>query len=533
MAASLEGRTLGKYQVLEPLGSGGMARVYRGYHPQLDRFVAIKVLRSDLVEDDLFLTRFRREAQSVANLRHANIIQVHDFDVEGDVTFMVMELLDGDTLHTRLNDYRVRDEHMPWGEMVRILLDVLDGLAYAHQAGMIHRDIKPANILLTRQGQAVLADFGIAQIVGGTRHTVTGALLGTLNYMAPEQGLRGISDARSNIYSLGIVFYEMLTRQPPYEADTPLAILMKHVNDPLPLPRQLNTAVPVPFERVVLKALAKQPEDRYQNAEEMAAALRVAADEAAIALPARISLPLSFTTQASPAESVAVFSGTARAKLHDAEFAAQDTSATQVTDWDARLLAFKEQEPAPSAAEPSIWQPSLLTTLIQQKLARPDVQRLARFLRLVDLDIYDVGTGRAIINSIGLVVIGSLLLVMLSGVNGAGRFFGTSWPAGLFLVAGALLYLMASTKTIWLFIPAGSFVGNAFLMSYYTITGNWQQWAFLWPLEVFIVLGAVLFTVNTAVDRVRARDLSVTLGRMMGRAVLVGLCLLCLFALTR
>ncbi|MCA9979064.1 MAG: serine/threonine protein kinase, partial [Anaerolineales bacterium] len=123
---SLAGQTLGKYRVLEPLGSGGMARVYRGYHPQLDRFVAIKVLRSDLVEDETFLTRFRREAQAVATLRHPNIIQVHDFDVEDDVSFMVMELLDGDTLHTRLNDYRVRDESMPWGEMVRILLDVLD-----------------------------------------------------------------------------------------------------------------------------------------------------------------------------------------------------------------------------------------------------------------------------------------------------------------------------------------------------------------------------------------------------------------------
>ncbi len=211
--SSLTGQNLGKYRVLEPLGSGGMARVYRGYHPQLDRFVAIKVLRSDLVEDELFLTRFRREAQSVAALRHPNIVQVFDFDVADDNYFMVMELLDGDTLHTRLNDYRVRDEQMPPGEIVRILLDVLDGLGYAHQEGMIHRDIKPANILLTRRGQAVLADFGIAQIVGGTRHTVSGALLGTLNYMAPEQGLEGVSDVRSDLYSLGVVLYEMLTRR--------------------------------------------------------------------------------------------------------------------------------------------------------------------------------------------------------------------------------------------------------------------------------------------------------------------------------
>ena len=123
-----------RYKLIAELGSGGMARVYRGYHPQLDRFVAIKVLRSDLVDDETFLTRFRREAQAVAALRHPNIIQVHDFDVEDDVSFMVMELLDGDTLHTRLNDYRVRDEPMPWGEMVRILLDVLEGAVIGEEA---------------------------------------------------------------------------------------------------------------------------------------------------------------------------------------------------------------------------------------------------------------------------------------------------------------------------------------------------------------------------------------------------------------
>jgi len=232
--ASLEGQTLGKYRVLEQLGRGGMAQVYRGYHPQLDRYVAIKVLRPDVAEDEEFIARFGREARAVAALRHPNIVQVFDFDVQDDVPFMVMELLEGDTLKTRLADYRARGEHMPPGEAVRILLDVLDGLAYAHSEGMIHRDLKPANILLTRRGQAVIADFGIAQIVGGTRYTMSGALLGTLNYMAPEQGMEGRSDARSDIYSLGIVFYEMLTQRTPFDADTPLAILMKHLNDPLP-----------------------------------------------------------------------------------------------------------------------------------------------------------------------------------------------------------------------------------------------------------------------------------------------------------
>ena len=188
--ASLEGQTLGKYRVLEPLGRGGMARVYRAFHPQLNRYVAIKVLRSDLVDEEEFLVRFRREAQAVAALRHPNVVQVFDSDVQGDVYYMVLELLEGDTLKTRLNDYRTRDERMPLGEMVRILLDVLDGMAYAHSEGMIHRDIKPGNVLLTKRGQAVVADFGIARIVGSTQHTAAGALMGTLNYIAPEQELK-------------------------------------------------------------------------------------------------------------------------------------------------------------------------------------------------------------------------------------------------------------------------------------------------------------------------------------------------------
>jgi serine/threonine protein kinase len=328
LPASLEGQTLGKYRVMEPLGRGGMARVYRAYHPQLDRYVAIKVLRSDLVEDEEFLLRFRREARAVASLRHSNIVQVYDSDVEGEIYYIVLELLEGDSLKTRLNDYRIRDERMPLGDMVRVLIDVLDGLSYAHSEGMIHRDIKPANIMLTRRGEAVVTDFGIAQILGSTSHTASGAMMGTLNYMAPEQGLQGQSDVRSDIYSLGIVFYEMLTKRVPFDADTPLAVLMKHLNDPLPLPRKIEPAVPEPLERVVLKSLAKRPEDRYQAAEEMKKALVAAANEAEIDIPQTISLPLSFTTPEAPSESVAVFSGTARERITDIHFADDDTDAS-------------------------------------------------------------------------------------------------------------------------------------------------------------------------------------------------------------
>jgi serine/threonine protein kinase len=501
---SLEGQTVGKYRVLEPLGRGGMARVYRAYHPQLDRYVAIKVLRSDLVEDETFLARFRREAQAIAALRHPHIIQVYDFDVQDDITYMVMELMDGDTLHTRLNDYRVRDEQMPWGEMTRILLDVLDGLAYAHEESMIHRDIKPANILLTKKGQAVLADFGIAQIVGGTRHTVSGALLGTLSYMAPEQGLQGVSDVRSDIYSLGIVFYEMLTRQPPFNADTPLAILMKHVNDPLPLPRDLAPDIPFPFERIVLKALAKQPDDRYQLAMDMAAALSQAAAEAEIDIPDHISPPLSFTTQEAPSESVAVFSGTARNQITDSLFAAEQTDATLAEKLKAEQKALAG-EPAPSDAAPA---------------AESDTPESTA----ADSDAWSVT--RSILNALGLLATGNLLLIMLSGQRGPASFYARGWPLELWLVTIGLCWIMMAARSIWIFIPAGIIGGNALLFSYYSLTGNWHQWTFLWPLEPFLVLGILVFTINVAQRGQRSEQLSHDLGRRLSWVSIVAAFLL-------
>lgn len=476
MAVSLEGQTLGKYQVLEPLGKGGMARVYRGYHPQLDRYVAIKVLRSDLVDDDAFLIRFQREAQAVAALRHPHIIQVYDFDVQDDLYFMVMELVDGDTLHTRLNDYRVRDEQMPAGEMMRVLLDVLDGLTYAHQEGMIHRDIKPANILLTKRGQAVVADFGIAQIIGGTRHTVSGALLGTLNYMAPEQGLKGTSDARSDLYSLGVVFYEMLTRRPPFEADTPLAILMKHVNDPLPLPRTVDPLIPEAFERIVLKAMAKQPADRHQSAPEMAEALWAAAKQLDVSVPERISLPLTFTTQNDPGESVAVFSGTAREKITNPEFAAQETSATQNSRWIANLGSLKDEDTAVVEPQP------------QTKVVPPAVTQLGT--------VTGATVVAAIMKAFAILFLGNMFLVMLTGIGGGYNQFAVLWPVELFFLAAGFGLILQETRAIGLLIPGGILLGNALLLTYYSLTGNWHQWAYLWPLELFLILGTIWYTVS-------------------------------------
>jgi serine/threonine protein kinase len=473
MAASLAGQQLGKYRVLEPLGSGGMARVYRAYHAKLDRYVAIKVLRSDLDEDPTFLSRFRQEAQAVAALRHPSIIQVFDFDVEEDRYYMVMELLDGDSLHTRLNDYRIRHSQIPYGEMVRILLAVLDGLAYAHAEGMIHRDLKPANILLTKKGEVVLADFGIAQIIGNTQHTVSGALLGTLNYMAPEQGLKGTCDVRSDLYSMGIVFYEMLTQQPPYNADTPLAILLKHVNDPLPIPHEIDPAIPIALERVVLKALAKEPDDRYQTATEMAEALRQAAAEADIEVPSRISSPLSFSTVQAPSESVAVISGTARGKLAGADFAAEETDASLGPKLAAELAALKEAEK----------------------------QQMAQSAANEELDLspdQELSVRQSILTAVFTFISSNLIMIMAMGLFNSHNAFSYFWPSELALIAGGLFYTMKPSKNIWLTVPATISFGLSVMFAYSTIFSAWDDWAYSWPLVIFLIMGVGWWTLKWA-----------------------------------
>jgi serine/threonine protein kinase len=583
--ASLEGQTLGKYRVLEPLGRGGMARVYRAYHPQLDRYVAIKVLRADLVEmgeikAESWRARFRREAQAVAALRHPHIVQVFDFDVQDDVYYMVMELLEGDTLKTRLNDYRVRDERMGWGESVRVLLDVLDGLAYAHSEGMVHRDIKPSNVLLTRRGQAVLADFGIAQIVGGTRHTASGALLGTFNYMAPEQGLEGRSDARSDVYALGIVLYEMLTQRTPFEADTPLAVLMKHVNDPLPLPRAIDPTIPQSFERVVLKALAKEPEDRYQSAEEMARALRGAAEEAEVELPQRISLPLSFSTPEAPSESVAVFSGTAREHITDVQFAADDTAATLsqrlaaggARGWQALGDAGKEllgavgamahgavnrateglqdavesarQErdvegapeppPPPRPPEPETPAPAGSSETVERAKPKRGGRRAAkRAARQAKQDARQAKRAQAgpqrrqvvvaILGAVALLVASNLCMLTLAAPMGYWQIFERGWPIQIFLVAWGLCAIMYVTSSIWMTIPIGLLLGTGTIFAYCTITGRWEHWDFLWLFEIWVAVVSVAVPILLSKLKGIVRELSRLLAVVFGLASIIGI----------
>jgi len=276
----LIGQTLGGYRILEQIGRGGMATVYKAFQPSLDRNVAIKVLPPYFAEqDDTFLKRFRLEARAVAALRHPNILVVHDYGEQDGTTFIIMEYVEAGTLTDRLG------RPMPLPEIEVLLRQVAASLAYAHEKGIIHRDVKPSNILLPKPEWPLLTDFGLAKIVGGTHLTQTGAIAGTPAYMSPEQGRGDTLDHRTDIYSLGIVLYEMTTGVVPFKAETPMAVIVKHIIEPLPLPRAVNPELPEAVERVILKALAKDPQDRFSNANEMADAFT-----AAVAMPSSQAL---------------------------------------------------------------------------------------------------------------------------------------------------------------------------------------------------------------------------------------------------
>lgn len=278
--ADLTGKTLGRYRLVERLGRGGMAEVYKAYQPSMDRYVAIKVMHAYLAEDEGFVGRFQREAKVIANLRHPHIVQAYDFDVEEDVYYLVQEFITGRTLKDRLRQANERGEQIPLTETARVFTAICSAIEYAHRQGCIHRDIKPDNIMFDADGRPVLTDFGISAIVGGTRFTATGAMIGTPAYMSPEQGKGELNDPRSDIYSLGVVLYEMVTGQVPFDADTPFAVVLKHVNEALPMPSTIHPGLNPAVERVILKALAKDPEDRYQSALDLAQDLEEAVQEA-------------------------------------------------------------------------------------------------------------------------------------------------------------------------------------------------------------------------------------------------------------
>jgi len=286
----LIGKTIGKYVIVDSLGRGGMAEVYLAYQESLERYVAIKLMHTFLADEQDFLTRFQREARAMASLNHSNIVGVYDFDVQDGDYYIVMEYVPGGTLKQRLESLVKEGEKLPLSESTRVALEVADALSYAHARGMVHRDVKPANIMISEEGHVVLTDFGIAKILSSPSFTATGAMIGTPAYMSPEQGLGQPGDERSDLYALGVLFYQMATGHLPFDADTPLAVIMKHVNEPVPQPSASVEGLPPEVQDVIVKALAKDPDERYQSADDFAADLYAAAESSDMAVAASLSM---------------------------------------------------------------------------------------------------------------------------------------------------------------------------------------------------------------------------------------------------
>ncbi|MFN2290252.1 MAG: serine/threonine protein kinase [Anaerolineae bacterium] len=273
--AKFIGQTLGgRYRIEELLGQGGMAAVYKAYDPNLQRKVAIKVIKAALADDPKFLSRFETEATAVAQLRHPNIVQVFDFDHDGELYYMVQEFVPGETLQEHLRRLNDAGRVMPLERVVDYTINICDAAAYAHRRGMIHRDIKPANIMLDVHDEAILMDFGIVKITDSVEHTVTGAVIGTARYMSPELIRGEVPDARSDVYSLGITLYEMVSGQPPFDAHSAMTLLMMHLQDPVPDLHAVRPEVPAALSDIINKALAKDREGRYDAMAGMALALK-------------------------------------------------------------------------------------------------------------------------------------------------------------------------------------------------------------------------------------------------------------------
>lgn len=278
------GQNIGPYQIIGPLGQGGMAAVYQAYHARLDRHVAIKVLHKAFLLEEGFLTRFEREAQIVAKLEHPHIVPVYDFSEHEGQPYLVMKSIEGRTLKQVLSD-----GPLPLERVITLLSSIADALTYAHQKGVLHRDIKPSNIIIDANGIPYLTDFGLARIVKSGPSTMSAdMILGTPQYISPEQaaGLPELTPA-TDVYSLGVVLYEMVVGRVPFNADTPYAVVHDHIYTELPRPSEMNPAIPEAVEQVLVKALAKKPADRYATPNAMMQAFREAVQQSGLAaLPA-------------------------------------------------------------------------------------------------------------------------------------------------------------------------------------------------------------------------------------------------------
>ena len=263
----LEGRLLGnRYELIEKIGNGGMAKVYKAKDQVLNRFVAIKILRDEFTTDQEFIKRFEAEAQSAASITHPNIVSVYDVGNEGNLYYIVMELIQGKTLKEIIVE---EGAALPWKWSINIAIQIASALEVAHKNKIVHRDIKPHNIIITEDGIAKVTDFGIAKAVSNSTITAFGTTLGSVHYFSPEHARGGFTDSKSDLYSLGVVMYEMLTGKVPFDADTPVSVALKHMQEEPTPPKELNEKIPSSINEIILKAMRKDPNLRYQSATEM------------------------------------------------------------------------------------------------------------------------------------------------------------------------------------------------------------------------------------------------------------------------
>lgn len=263
---NLIGRLIGnRYEILEKIGSGGMATVYKAKSHVLNRNVAVKVLREEFTTDEEFIKRFNAEAQAVASLTHPNIVSIYDAGSEGDLHYIVMELVQGKTLKEIITENGV----LPWKWSVNISIQIASALEIAHRNNIVHRDIKPHNIIINEDGIAKVTDFGIAKAVSNSTITTFGSTIGSVHYFSPEQARGGYTDAKSDLYSLGVVMYEMMTGRVPFDADTPVSIALKHMQEEPIEAKKININIPDSVNKIILKAMQKDPNTRYATATEM------------------------------------------------------------------------------------------------------------------------------------------------------------------------------------------------------------------------------------------------------------------------
>jgi serine/threonine protein kinase len=356
---SLIGNVIGgRYRIDDLLGQGGMSAVYKGFDPNLKRVVAVKVIHPHLADDPAFIMRFEDEAAAVAQLHHPNIIQVHDFNHDDDLYFMVQEFVPGETLQQLLRRLSEAGELLPLEEAIKYTVDICEATDYAHKRGMIHRDIKPANIMLNVNGNAVLMDFGIVKITGAATHTATGAVVGTALYMSPELIRGEVPDARADIYSLGVTLFEMVSGRPPFEADSAMSLMMMHMRDPVPNMHHLRPDAPEDLIAVITKALAKDPGDRYASMAEFSTALQGVLNNlrAGIAVP---PVPVPAVQESDP--EATLVEGTAPVEAAERDDTVSESQVTAAAAAMGAVSASKEPAGSPAGVAPAAPPPSMGT----------------------------------------------------------------------------------------------------------------------------------------------------------------------------